>query len=38
MPRSFFCPRQAVISLTLFHEGRQWCTRFFKNRNIAKGL
>lgn len=29
---------KAIISLTLFHEGRMWCTQAFKDRNHANGL
>merc|ERR1719487_583092 len=28
---------KAMISLTMFHEGRIWCTEYFKDRNEALG-
>jgi hypothetical protein len=28
---------KAVISLTMFHEGRIWCTNYFKERNVTVG-
>jgi hypothetical protein len=28
---------KAIISLTMFHEGRIWCTDFFRQRNEAAG-
>jgi hypothetical protein len=28
---------KAIVSLTLFHEGRLWLTRVLKERNVANG-
>ena len=29
---------KAIVSLSMFHQGRIWCTEFFAKRNAANGL